>query len=491
MRKLSLILAIISIVTVLGCSQTGMAFAAENVYSFVMDDLQKDPSFIDLEYPVVEGDCTLQVIQLAESSDGELFVYTYQPGAETYPFNATSIVLARSNAGNLNFTSYNLTFLNSSGVFYKYKLTNFQSTKGNIRYYNVASISRPWDKDKDPATDGNKISEVAYEVARLWTVTGNGDNITYVMEETEVIEITGKYVGYVNYSDGYKMSFGDTTLGATSAHFVAFSTNRDMDKLLQAKLEYKTQEVKYKTCYNPLHSHFMKPYDITRGGVSEPQEVVLHDNDYAKTNVGVSFASKHEWKRIMTPTEFLEYHNNDEYQIVTKDSENISDKQWVLSFYETSILAQTDVGWAKVLSPLSVFWLGEGELQYTEVSDVMLLELTFQKNGKVYSMGVVDNKQTGSGKPSNAANPIENLQDILDRIESFFTSMKNFGQWLKQYWWTLLVLALIVFFIISLCFRGGRKLLGLLFKGLGILIWIILKWTIFLPVTLAVRKVKS
>ena len=39
------------------------------------------------------------------------------------------------------------------------------------------------------------------------------------------------------------------------------------------------------------------------------------------------------------------------------------------------------------------------DLSYTETSDVMLLQLEFETDGKHYNLGVVDNKQTGSNKP--------------------------------------------------------------------------------------------
>ena len=53
---------------------------AESVtYTNVLEDLRKDSSFDTGNYPANTTDYTLQVIQLAESADRELFVYVYQP----------------------------------------------------------------------------------------------------------------------------------------------------------------------------------------------------------------------------------------------------------------------------------------------------------------------------------------------------------------------------------------------------------------------------
>ena len=55
--------------------------SAEETYSTVLSDLQKDPNFNIEEYPVVEGDYSLDVIAIAEGAEWELFVYVYQPSA--------------------------------------------------------------------------------------------------------------------------------------------------------------------------------------------------------------------------------------------------------------------------------------------------------------------------------------------------------------------------------------------------------------------------
>lgn len=485
MRKLSLILVIILIATSLGCAQTGIAFAAsETSYSNVLDDLHVDETFDESAYPSKENDYSLQVIQLAESVDGELLVYVYQPGGNTKELRASSITFARSkdNTTELSFVNYLLTFLNSSGVFYKYKVTNFELLPDNVRYYNVASILRKWDNalDGDPESD-NKISEKAYNVGKLWTATSENDNITYKLDETEVVTITDEYIGYVNYSDGTKMSFNKITTGTTSAHFVAFSTDRQIDALLAVKLEFTTKEVTYKCCSNFLHSHFMEIRDRKEGSPVKQEPIELKSDDYASNNDlgGINFSDSHEWKRIMSSSEFLAYHNNDDSQVLTQGNLDVANKQWVLSFYETPVQWQTDFGWANAFFPLAVLWSGENDYKYTEVSDVLLLSLTFQTEGQTYKLGAVANRQTGSKDPVN--DTINALQRLLATIDNFF---KKAGDFFAKYWWVILI-------VVGLIAIG---IVAKFVKPVGTVVWWILKiifYALTLPVWIVIWSVQA
>ena len=77
-RLVSLLLALIAYLG-MGVPRT-LVYANEQIsYTNVMEDLEKDNSFKLEDYPAVEDDYSLQVIQIAESVNGELFVYVYQP----------------------------------------------------------------------------------------------------------------------------------------------------------------------------------------------------------------------------------------------------------------------------------------------------------------------------------------------------------------------------------------------------------------------------
>ena len=67
------------------------AFAAETGYTGALEDLQKDENFNVEEYPDNARNYSIKVIQIAESTAGELFIYTYQPSQKTQNLVATEI----------------------------------------------------------------------------------------------------------------------------------------------------------------------------------------------------------------------------------------------------------------------------------------------------------------------------------------------------------------------------------------------------------------
>lgn len=78
--------------------------ADNNEYSKVLDDLKKDEGFNIEDYPLVEDNHSLQVIQIAESNDKELFIYVYQPSAK---YIATSIDFSTTYDEDDNFYDFN------------------------------------------------------------------------------------------------------------------------------------------------------------------------------------------------------------------------------------------------------------------------------------------------------------------------------------------------------------------------------------------------
>ena len=56
--------------------------SAASSYSNVLDDLRKDPKFDPDKFTENAKDKGIYVIQIAESTAGELFVYVHQPAAQ-------------------------------------------------------------------------------------------------------------------------------------------------------------------------------------------------------------------------------------------------------------------------------------------------------------------------------------------------------------------------------------------------------------------------
>ena len=104
------IAVIISIFSLFAGGGAQFASAAASAYTNVMTDLTQDESFNAADYPGNVRDYGINVIQLAESTDGELFIYTYQPSGQQVDLIASTVRIAeqRNNADYLNPELYEL-----------------------------------------------------------------------------------------------------------------------------------------------------------------------------------------------------------------------------------------------------------------------------------------------------------------------------------------------------------------------------------------------
>lgn len=365
-----------------------IAYAQESeTYSGVLDDLKKDKSFDAGHYPASATDYSLKIIQLAESVDKELFVYVYQPSGKDKNLRATSINISTTINDSISFTNYKLEYLNSSGVFYKYKVKDLAVKSDAVRHYAISSIYRPFDESIDEqATGGNTITEVNYDISKQYTF-GEINGKPYVnCVDIETIVVTDKFVGFVRYPDGFQLY-----VGACDSHFVAFNTNKPMDKLLEADVYYTTQE------YSSSWAAFVGENE-TFGEKADKYAYLKYTDKVEHTGSGW-FAGTYKWDRIQTVDDFIK--SEDREQIFSgaiidvKISSKLTDsalaelqsKKWVLRF------AETDYS----------LWSGQGSYGTfsTIVGDVTILRLKFETDGITYNLGVIDNKQSGSKDPSN------------------------------------------------------------------------------------------
>lgn len=388
-RILSMILAFVTVIcTVFMAVQTPLIARAESIeYSEVLDDLKKDASFQESNYPERPTDYSLNIIQIAESVNKELFVYVYQPSAARKNITASSINISTTINDAISFINYKLDLLNSSGVFYKYKVRDFVVKDEPTRYYAITSIYRPFDESIDAGTgNDNTITEVNYAVNKQYcfgTINGN----PYVnCVDIETIVVTDKFVGFVRYMDGFKLY-----VGACDSHFVAFNTDKPMDKLLEADVYYTTQ----------AYSSAWVMFAGTREEFGEKADnyAYLKYRDKVEHNGGGLFAGTYTWERIQTVEDFIANENRDNIYhgaiIDVKYSTKLTDaamqelqgKRWVLRFAETDY----------------TFWTGDSAYGTfaTIVGDVTILRLKFETDGITYNLGVIDNKQTGGKEPSN------------------------------------------------------------------------------------------
>lgn len=405
-------------------------YAQTNGYSEVLSDLRKSENFNMSDYPARQDDYSLKVITLAESEDNELFVYVYQPSGESKALRASSVNISLGVGDDLSYKNYKLRFINCDNVFYKYVVEGLTVSFSPERYYSISSIFRPFDESIDKqAEDGNRITEVVYEVAKQYCFTTR-DGKPYVETiDIQTIEVTDKFVGFVRYLDGFNLY-----VGACDSHFVAFDTDKPMDKLLEADVYYTSQS----------YSYTVAPFVGESKNFGEKQDnyAYLTYTDRVEHTGGGLFAGTYTWERIETVDEFIAENEgwqnvysgaiidiNVANQITEEGKAALIGKKWVLRFAETGYSLNSGYGSVNSSSTL--------------VGDVTILRLKFETDGKIYNLGVVDNKQTGSDKPVNNEWVSAELSDNFKLILSI----------------VLLALALLLFMpLFKLIFKGIGKL---------------------------------
>ena len=376
-------------------SVANVAFAEGKTASGVLEDLSKDASFNAENYPSNAKDFSLSVMQLAESADKELFVYVYQPSGDKV--KASSINISTTINDDISFFNYSLELLNFEGTLFKYKVTNFEVKKDPVRYYAISSIYRPFDAGiGDEKSGNNTINEVNYAVNRQYCF-GEINGKPYInCIDIETIVVTDKFVGFVRYPDGFKLFTG---AGACDSHFVAFNTDKKIDKLFEADVYYTTQKVSYDFFTED------SPFSIKFGDSKTDNYAYLKYTDKVEHTGGGFFAGTYKWDRIQSVDDFIKTEDRTTvyYGAVlnSKVSSKLTDealnelkgKKWVLRFTETSYNKAPKSGMGA-----ATYYHAET----TMVGNVTILRLKFETDGITYNLGVIDNKQTGSIEPSNS-----------------------------------------------------------------------------------------
>ena len=425
------------------------AFADTGEYTSAITDLQKDESFNAADYPSIANDYTIQVIQIAESTRGELFVYTYQPCQEATKLAATKINMSLSDSP--DGTKLNaLTLVSSEGVFCKYKVDLFVVSTALIRYYNITSIYRKFISgvDKESGTD-NTINGFAFAVGKCYKVTTENGKVTYECKAEDVVQIINPYAGFLEYFDGYRFCGWKHCHG----HFVAFSADKQIDRLVQADVSYTSQ--KWYKKYS-MTGGTQKWYDEPVNGNSTVNGVEKGGND------GGFLAQRYEWDRIQTVADFIAQED-----LTDAMKNSLKGAQWVLRFTETRRRVAEE--------PLST----KSILYWTEVTEVSVLRLKFMTNGRVYNLGAVSNEVTGSGKPGNI-----NTDEMLD-LWDWLTQETGVPQWVWKTLFSVVVIA-VVLLVLSLIFPPFAQIMLVVLKG----IW----WVICAPfkgIAALVQKIKD
>ncbi len=454
-KYLCVLLVLLLLVCVWLSGRTYLPAFADTAYTSAIADLQKDPEFNAADYPDKATDYSVNVIQIAEGIDGELFVYTYQPCQATTYLVATVINMSLSESTD-GTKLYGLTLINTSGVFGKYKVTDFAVKADSVRYYNITSIYREWIKGVDKGTgNDNTIDEVVYDVGRLYTATTDNGNVTYTCVDVETVKVENKWNSAIVYPDGFALFENK----ACTSHFVAFSTDKQIDALLEADVTFVHQPytATRKTYENVTGGDFEYTY-----GAAKKEKVTLYYDEVVENDGSGYKGEKHVWNRIESVSDFVKKED-----LTDAAKAQLANKSWVLRYYESARSFEATHMTETIIVPGLGVLLSETIVKDERTTEVSILRLKFETDGKIYNLGVVDNKQTGH---TSANLPFDNPTALPD--------------WA---WWVIIAVAAIVAIVLVCIFvPGAINVVILIFKGL----WIVISAP-FKGIAALVRKIKE
>lgn len=447
---------------VMGGRVISPAFAATAQYTSALEDFQKDSEFNAGDYPDNAADYSIQVIQIAESTDGELFVYTYQPSQKTQYLVATEINMALSESVD-GTRLYGLTLLSSNGVLCKYKVNGFAVSDQDTRYYNITSIFREWLKGIDEETGNNNTKNgVAFSVGKCFIAKTENGVVSYSYKNEQVIQILNPYSDYLRYNDGYHFGFINGHWSYTDVHYIAFDTDLPIDKLMEADVSFWIQPYSGKV-----------PHLSLEGSRTEHEPITVRGEEKGGNAADGWFSKVYEWERIQRVEDFIKMDGLRDETI-----ENVKNLKWVLMFYETEVTRHS--------GNVQGQWYDDG----TFVTDVTILRLKFMTAGKVYNLGAVSDKVTGDNKPGNFNT------DELASLWEWLARVTGVPQWV----WKLIAALIpicILLPVLSLIFPVVGQVLLVAMKAVGkALLWLVkgVWWLVCLPfkgIAALVRKVRG
>lgn len=364
------------------------AILGSGKYTDVLQDLQTDETFNADDYPIIEDNYSVNVIGISESSDKELFIYTYEPCGDTCNIQASSINISLELHKNINVNNYGLVHISSNGVFGKYLVNNLQVKNDNTRYYEIISIYRKWDASIDTGTgNDNIINEKAYAVGLQYTASTTSKGVVYAVSESEYIELTGLKAGTLRYEET-AVSY----LAYLDSHYVAFDVAFEIDKLYEADVSYVAQ--KCTEYYNQYGEKTMTDCDDPVPSKAE----LNYEQKYEHTDTFLFWERTYSWNRIEKVSDFIAKED-----LLQETIDAIKGYQYVLRFAETEYGEQinftTDMYWG------------------TRITETTILRLKYEVDGVTYNMGVVANKQSDDGLPDNVVKGAEwKLKDGVELI---------------------------------------------------------------------------
>lgn len=385
-------------------TKTANAEETAVTYTDVMTDLQKDENFNPDDYPAKAGDYSLQVIQIAESVNNELFVYVYQPSNDTKDLVATTISMYNGyseNGKDFSPLLYDLTLLSTNGVFDKYVVNDYLVSTNAERWYNIVALYRLADKTIDKDIVNGTTDEIGITIGQQWRFYNYNDQTMVERGTFKTLYIDIVTTGNVVFNNGLTMGALAGLYQYGNTHFVSFNVDEYVIKhIYDADVSYKSRTV---TNYYGIGV----PDD--RYGEYERHTVTLYDNDTATFEGTGWFSKTYKWNRISRSEDFVSNFENQKLDVPSKDI--ILSSQWTFVFCETPKYTTVSNGWTIA--------------SYTEVSDVSVLRLHFVDfRGNYYNLGTVSNVVTEDDIPDGIGNPVKDaFDDFWFDLTSLFSEM--------------------------------------------------------------------
>ena len=427
--------------------------------SNVMVDLSSLDGFRTSKYNYSDVELyDVEIVALVETKQNDLIIYTFEPhhiGSEGNiqtiynlsdfsnkystiftPCHITSVNISKTIGDELSIRNYDLVLIKSYysqfGVFSKFLVEDFEMSTDTIRYYEIPSIF----SDLTPsgvAVSGN-ITEQSYKVAsrfKFETQANGTINVEFV--GTKVITVTSKYCGFVRYKNNNAPSWLNNS--SCDSHFVAFSTDMQIDKLLEADVYYSSQTYEYYQTggeYPTVQSN-LGTKTSQYGYLDYTQNVVINNGN------PLWFKGNHyEWDRIQSISEFLNsvsydivyegslFNTTVESKITNNGKTNLNNKQWVLRYTETNYSFENYAITREVR---------------TICGDVVILRLKFETDGVIYNLGVVDSMTNEDPEPINNVTVTYSPGKIFNEAENIIEKVKDF---IKKYWKIFLIVIVVI-----------------------------------------------
>lgn len=475
------------------------ADSATKQYTDIVTDLSVDPSFDISQYPEKDGDYTIDLFQIAESSDNELYVYCYTPcrtfadsdGLEVeLPLTQISIAMS-SDIKQLSHSLHGLKEVNRYKTLTKYVVNGIAvDTKPTKRFYDVPMLQR---KNKNG-------EEEAEEVGKLWTVENIEGGVKYNETHKQTIKIENPVAGAVRYQkDKVPANWGKD---GVDNHFIAFDTDLPIDDLLEADVEYMTVAIGEDVgapkdkCILGTEYQAVAAVSIILDGNSQafiPEAFAKRLRNYAienekyisgnvtvKKNQSYTFGTggwfsedKYSWNRIMHMRDFKTTMQNGEVCGISGSYtvDELQTRKWVLCYRETPYDQQNG-------------WFEQSYGGYWYDFDIVVLRLKFETNGTVYDLGTVSNKvnQTELLQGNKPKDPLDWLYSIIEWLQD------------NWYWIVICIIAIVALIVLSPFLPIIISGLFAVLKAVGHCLLLLLKglwWLISAPFRLIVHLIQG